>query len=225
MTTDAELRSNLQAELARHPRIPKGPQIGIIVKNGAVTLRGVVESLDEKLCAERVVRAVRGVRAIANEIEVRRPEQTPDNDEEIAEKAARLLTWYSSLRNMSVTAEVSDAHVTLTGEVDHLYQKMLAEERVTELDGVAGVTNRIEIRARGAVEEAEVRRRIASALHRHASAEASRVRVSIIGGKVVLEGTVDAYREKGFIEEAVRLIDGVTEIVDNLQVAQTTPHA
>ena len=215
--TDDELRSDVLAELARNPRI-RHSEIAVIVKDGAVTLNGMVLTLDEKICAERAVKDLRDVRAIANDIEVKLPEQMRKADERIAEQIGRLLTWYSSLRNMDVRANVDDGRVTLTGEVDFLYQKEVAAERVAELDGVSAVSNKIKIRERRAIDEEEIKRQIVAALHRHANIEASGIQVSIADGEVRLEGTVGAYRERDLVVEAVRATAGVRDIVDNLKV-------
>jgi osmotically-inducible protein OsmY len=217
MKTDDELRADVLAELSRSPRI-RASEIGVIVKDGAVTLSGMVHTLDEKACAERAVRNIKGVRAIADDIEVKLPAEMRKADEHVAEQVSRVLTWYSSLRNMDVRAEVDDGHVTLTGEVDFLYQKALAAERVAELKSVAGVSNQITIRKRDAIDESEVKRQITGALHRHAAVEASGIQISVVDGKVVLDGVVDACCERELIAEAVRSTHGVHEIVDNLKV-------
>jgi osmotically-inducible protein OsmY len=217
MKTDDELRADVIAELSRSPRIGTS-EIGAIVKDGAVTLSGMVHALDEKVCAERAVRQIKGVRAIANDIEVKPPAQMRKADELIAEQIGRLLTWYSSLRNMDVKADVDDGHVTLTGEVDFLYQKGLAAERVAELEGVVRVSNQITIRARHAIDEDEVKQQITAALHRHAAVEASGIQISVADGKVILEGTVDACCERDVIAEGARTTHGVREIFDNLKV-------
>ena len=216
MKSDDELRADVLAELVRSPRI-EASEIAVSVKHGAVTLNGIVLTLDEKICAERAVRDIRGVRAIANDIEVKLPEQMRQADERIAEQIGRLLTWYSSLRNMDVQATVDDGHVTLTGEVDFLYQQGLVAERVAELEGVSAVSNRVTIRPR-ALDESEVKRQIMAALQRHANVEASKIHISLADGKVVLEGTVDTYRERHRVLEAVRANAGVQQIVDNLKV-------
>jgi osmotically-inducible protein OsmY len=215
--TDEQLRSDVLAELTWNPRI-KSNEIGVIVKDGAVTLKGTVHSVAEKVSAQRAVRAVKGVRAVADDIEVCLPAEMRRTDEGIAEHAARLLTWYSTLRNMNVQADVSNGYVILRGEVDFLYQRELAEERVAELEGVSGVLNRITVRRPKGIDERAVKRQIMSALHRHANVEASSIDVSIADGKVTLDGTVGAYRERSLIEEAVRGTEGVQEIVDNLRV-------
>jgi osmotically-inducible protein OsmY len=215
--TDDELRSDVLAELARNARIGHS-EIAIIVKHGAVTLNGMVLTLDEKMCAERAVKNIKGVRAVANDIEVKLPDEMRKADERIAERIGRLLTWYSSLRNMDVHANVDDGSVTLTGEVDFLYQKALVAERVAELEGVSAVSNQIRIRERHAIDEQEVKRQIMAALHRHASIEASRIQMSVADGEVKLEGTVGAYRERDLIVDAVRATAGVRDIVDNIKV-------
>jgi osmotically-inducible protein OsmY len=217
MKTDDELRSDVLSELARQPRI-RHSEIAVIVKQGAVTLNGIVPTLDEKVCAERCVSNIKGVRAVANDIEVKLPEEMRTADESIAEQIGRLLSWYSSLRNMDVNAKVDDGRVTLTGEVDFLYQKALAAERVAELAGVSAVSNQIKIRQRHAIDEQEINRQIVAALHRHANIEASGVHVSVADGEVKLEGTVGAYRERELVVEAVRATAGVRDIVDNLKV-------
>ena len=217
MKTDDALRADVLAELSRSPRI-SASEIGVIVKDGAVTLSGMVHTLDEKACAERAVKNVKGVRAIADDIEVKLPAQMRKADEHIAEQISRLLTWYSSLRNMDVRAEVDDGHVTLTGEVDFLYQKSLAAERVAELESVAGISNQITIRRHHTIDQNELKRQITAALHRHAALEASGIQVSVADGTVILEGVVDACCERDLIAEAVRTTHGVREIIDNLKV-------
>lgn len=217
MKTDDEIRSGVFEEIARNPRI-KGSEIGVIVKDGAVTLNGMVLTLDEKMCAEHAVKRLRGVRAIANDIEVKLPKEMRKADEGIAEQIGRLLTWYSSLRNMDVYADVNDGRVTLNGEVDFLYQKALAAERVAELEGVSSVSNQIKIRRKHGIDANEVKRQITTALHRHANIEASQIRVSVDDGKVILEGAVDTYHERGLVDEAVRATGGVREIIDHLTV-------
>ena len=215
--TDAELRSDVLAELAGNPRISSS-EIAVIVKHGAVTLNGMVLTLDEKVCAERAVKNLKGVRAIANDIEVKLPDDMRKADEGLAEQIARLLSWYSSLRNMDAHAEVDDGRVTLTGEVDFLYQKALVAERVAELKGVSAVANQIKIRRRHAIDEEEVKRQIVAALHRHANIEASGIRIAVADGEVRLDGTVGAYRERDLVVDAVRATAGVRDIVDNLEV-------
>ncbi len=218
MKTDDQLRNDVLAELRWDPRV-RGNEIGVIVKNGAVTLTGIVETYAEKLAAERATQRVDGVRAIAADIEVKLPEQLRTTDEGLAEQIALVLTWNSMLRNTAIQAQVQNGYVTLTGEVDALYQKETAARLVGELHGVAGVLDRVVVRAKhAAIEPHDVQKRIISALHRHATLEASRIAVSVKDGRVTLEGTIDGFHERELIEAAVRATAGVRQVVDNLTV-------
>jgi osmotically-inducible protein OsmY len=218
MKTDQELRADILAELERDPRV-RSTQIGVIVKNGAVTLTGVVEDFADKVAAERAVKRLKGVRAIAEDIEVKRPAELQLTDEGIAERIAEILSWSGTFRDTDIQAEVRSGHVTLSGEVDRLHQKQAAAQRVGELEGVTGIFNQIRVRETAAGGRArDIAREIVSALQRHASIEASRVRVSVAGSKVTLDGTVDALHERELIEDAVRHTAGVTDVVDNLAV-------
>jgi osmotically-inducible protein OsmY len=218
MKSDQELQADVLAELKWDPRV-HGNEVGVIAKDGAVTLTGVVQSYAEKLAAERAAKRVKGVRAIAQDIEVKLPDETRTSDEGIAERIARLIAWTSTLRNTNVLAEVRSGYVSLTGEADHPYQKQLAARCVGELDGVIGITNDISIRARAPELHArEVVRQITRALHRHANLEASNIHVSVADGKVKLEGTIPTYPERDLVEEAVWATGGVKEIEDRLRV-------
>lgn len=217
MKTDKELQADVEAELKWNPRI-RSSRIGAIVKDGAVTLTGSVETFAEKMYAERAAKAVKGVRALADEIEVKVPKQPKKTDEDIAEHAARMLAWTSTLRDTNVQAEVHEGRVTLTGAVDWLYQKHLIAKRIAEFDGVTAVFNDITIRDPAKADARDVKRQIMGALHRHANIEASRVAISVAGGTVTLEGTVDDFRDRDLIEEAARATAGVREVIDHVRV-------
>jgi osmotically-inducible protein OsmY len=218
MTSDEELQADVLAELKWDPRV-HGNAIGVIAKDGAITLTGVVESYAEKIAVERAAKRVKGVRAIAEDIEVKLPDEMSSSDEGIAERIARLVAWTSTLRNAKVLAEVRKGYVTLSGEVDHPYQKQIVAQRVGEIDGVTGLTNDIKVRASPSeVHARDVVRQITRALHRHASIEASNIHVSVADGKVKLEGTIPTFPERELVEEAVWATAGVKELDDNLRV-------
>jgi osmotically-inducible protein OsmY len=218
MKTDRQLQADVLAELEWDPQVQRN-EIGVIAKDGAVTLTGVVQSYAEKVAAERAAKRVNGVRAIAQDIQVKLPDEMRESDEGIAEKFARLVAWTSPLRDTDVIAEVQNGYVTLTGEVDHPYQKQVAVKRVGELDGVIALTNDIRVRARPSEANAPtVARQITSALHRHASIEASNIHVSVEDGKVTLEGTIPTYAERELVEDAALATAGVKDVENRLLV-------
>src|SRR6516162_8925706 len=139
-----QLRENVVDELEYEPSIDAA-HIGVAADKGLVTLTGHVASYAEKQAAIAAVRRVKGVRAIAEEIEVRYPYQkTPDD--EIAKRAIDILAWDTMVPSESIQIMVHDGWVTLTGSVDWHYQKKHAEEDVRRLSGVRGVTNAVEIK-------------------------------------------------------------------------------
>jgi osmotically-inducible protein OsmY len=183
-------------------------------------LTGAIDTYAEKLAAERAAKRVKGVRAIAADIEVKLPAQMRTTDEGLAEQIARILNWNGTFRNSDIQAEVRNGRVTLTGEVDWSYQRQAAERRVEELQGVTGIINQIRLRPQAEpVSARDVQRQITSALHRHANVEASRIRISVADGKVTLDGTVDTYGERELIEDAVWAAAGVKEVLDNVRVS------
>ena len=86
--TDKQIRQDIIDELDFDPSV-NAAHIGVTVDNGVVTLTGHVGSFAEKLAAERIVQRVKGVRAIAEEIEVRYPNDKKTADDEIASRRSR----------------------------------------------------------------------------------------------------------------------------------------
>lgn len=213
---DLSLRENVLSELEFEPSV-NAAHIGVVVENGVVTLTGHVGSYAEKLAAERVVQRVKGVRAIAQEIEVRFPSDQKTSDDEIAQRAVNVINWDTEIPDEKVKIKVQDGWITLTGEVDWYFQRGSAEAAVRKLSGVAGVVNSITVKPR--VEPRDVKHRIESALKRSAELEAEQIRVIVSGGRVTLEGKVKAWHERGVAQRAAWAAPGVTAVEDHLTVA------
>ncbi|MGI9435457.1 MAG: BON domain-containing protein [Geminicoccaceae bacterium] len=215
MTRDEQIKSDIIDELKWDPRV-QASDIGVTVKDGAVTLTGTVKSFPTRTAAEQAAKRVKGVRAIAEEIHVRLIRDKADTDDEIARRIAHVLDWNIAFPDHNIIAEVSQGHVKLTGDVDWQYQRSKAMRQVAEVRGVVGITNNIRIRPRAT--DPDVKRAIASALHRHATVEASKIDVAIVDGKVTLSGDVDGAFEKDLIEDAVWSAPGVMEVFNHLRV-------
>jgi osmotically-inducible protein OsmY len=214
--TDAELRQDVINALAFEPSID-GAHIGVAADGGIVTLTGHVASYAEKLAAEAVTRRVRGVRAIAQEIEVRYPDHKRTADDEIAARAVKILAWTSAVPGDAVSVTVAKGWVTLTGEVSWQYEKEAAEDAVHKLSGVMGVINRIVVKP--AVAACDVKEKIEAALTRHAQIEAEAIRVSVFdGSKVLLDGIVDSLDAREAAEKAAWSVVGVQSVDDQLTV-------
>ena len=214
---DLQLRQDVLDELEFEPSID-AVHIGIAVDAGIVTLTGHVGSYAEKLAAVTAVRRVKGVRAIADEIQVRYPSDKKTADDEIAKRAADILRWDSMVPSESIQVLVRDGCVVLSGNADWYYQKRNAEEDVRRLSGVRTVINNIEIKPRVAADD--VTRKIEEALKRHAQIEAQAIRVTVRDRHtVVLEGQVDNWDERHAVQNAAWSAPGVTSVEDRLTIS------
>jgi len=177
-----------------------------------------VRSYDEKLSVEETVRRVRGVKAIASELDVRYPWEKKTADDEIAQRCVNLLQWSAVVPEDAIQVLVNRGWVTLSGHVDWQYQRVAAESQIRKLTGIKGVINDIKIRAR--LQPADVRERIENALKRSAEVEANAVRITVVdSGTVMLEGQVHDWKEREAVERAAWSAPGVVAVRDLMTVA------
>jgi osmotically-inducible protein OsmY len=216
MQSDHQLRQDVIEELDFEPSV-NATNIGVGVHGGVVTLSGFVSSYAEKVAAERAARRVRGIRAIAEEIQVRLPSDKKVADDQIAERAADILRWRIGVPADRIDIKVERGVVTLNGEVEWRYQRGEAEAAIHHLTGVIQVINLI--RVASAAQAFEVKEKIQKALRRSAGLDASRITVEADGGKVILHGKVHAWFERGLAEQAAWSAPGVNDVVDHIQIA------
>lgn len=215
--TDSQLRQDVIDELEFDPSF-SGEHIGVAVDKNVVTLTGHVNSYAEKLAAIAAARRVKGVHAIAENIEVRYAFQNKTADDQIAKRASDILNWDVLVPSNRVDILVEEGWVTLSGNVDWYFQKTAAEDDVRKLSGVRGVTNKIAIKS--SADLANVKSKIESALKRRAEVEANAIRVTIHNGnKVILEGKVDNWEERRAAENAAWSAPGVASVEDRLTIA------
>lgn len=211
--TDVRVREEVRRQLDWDPDVDNSA-IGVVAKNGVVTLTGFIDSYAGKLAAERAAKRVRGVRAVANDIKVRLKLGCTDAD--IARDVARALELRIGVP-VSVQAVVHDGHVTLTGKVSWIAQRKNAEKAVSHIRGVRGVFNHIEVTPDRT--HKDVRHRIVEALHRQADVNARHISVGIAGDTVVLTGTVGTWSEREAAERAAADAPGVRWVDNRILVA------
>ena len=213
--SDAEIKTDVLAELEYEPSV-KVADIGVLVKDGTVTLNGFATSYAEKWEAVRAAKRVSGVTAIADDIKVKLWDSLVRTDGDIATTAANQIKWITSIPTGKVQLTVSDGWITLEGELEWWFEKNEAERAVQSLAGVKGVTNEIKIKPKVSAPVIELD--IERALERNALLDDRDIEVAVSGTKVTLRGTVSNYSER---EEAVRIAwaaAGVTSVDDKLDI-------
>ena len=217
MPDDMTLQAMVMDELAWTPNVDAA-HIGVAAQNGVVTLSGIVSSLAEKVAAEQAARRVKGVQGIAQKIVVRLPTAHRHTDEEIADRALKVLNWDLEVPDEQIQVKVENGIVTLTGTVTYQFQRAAADRDIRRLGGVTDIVNLIEIRpsADQVADPVSVHHKIENALRRSAEMEASHVSVEVSGSKVTLRGRVKTWWERSIAESAAWSAPGVTQVDDQL---------
>ena len=216
MSHDDQLQKAVLAELSWEPSITAA-HIGVTADNGTVTLTGHVNSYGQKHAAEMATGRVKGVKAIAEEIEVRLPFEIKRDDADIATAAANRLAWDTGTPRDAVKIKVEQGRVTLTGQVEWHFQKETAEREVRNLMGVLGVTNQITIKPR--VDTAHLQDDIQLALNRSIFFQPENVHVTSQDGRVKLTGTVKSWQERQTAASTAWAAHGATSVENDLIVA------
>jgi len=214
MPHDSNLQQAVLEELSWEPSVVAG-HIGVTADDGVVTLTGHVENYSSKWAAENAARRVKGVKAVAEEIEVRLPLDSQRDDGDIASAAINRLAWDTSVPRDAVKVKVEKGWVTLTGEVDWHFQKEAAEQDIRPLYGVVGVSNQTTIKP--TVDTGNIGRDITHALHR-SWADPRTVRVSAEGWRVHLTGTVHSAHDRVIAGQTAWSAPGATYVENDISV-------
>ncbi|WP_405434847.1 BON domain-containing protein [Micromonospora sp. NBC_00617] len=212
---DERIQREVLAELAWDPRL-RPNEIGVTVDQGVVTLTGFVDGAARAWAAARCAQRVRGVRVVADQIEVRLPGTPGRTDGDIALAAARALEWDSFVPAERLDVTVANGWLMLRGEVEFGWQRRAAEGELRRLDGVRGITNLVEVRPSAPPAGERLRQDVRRALARTLGAE--RVTVEVDGDTLVLAGVVRSWWERDQVERVAWSAPGVRVVHDQLLV-------
>jgi osmotically-inducible protein OsmY len=214
MKTDRQLQNDVIAELNWESSI-NASKIGVEVNQGVVTLAGHVDSYSDKWNAEEAAQRVAGVKSLVVEIDV---DLLGGNhsDEDIAHSANNILQWISFVHDDAIKVMVEKGWVTLTGDVDWNYQRVAVVTALRYINGVKGLTNKINIKpkeTKGLLNT--VKSDIETSLKRQAVKDAPKIEVKVDGSTVFLGGTVHSWTERMTAEQSAWNTPGVMKVVDN----------
>ncbi|MET0390521.1 MAG: BON domain-containing protein [Polyangiales bacterium] len=214
--TDDEIKRLVEDELRWDTRV-KETDVGVTVKQGVVTLVGTLSSWGERIAAEKAAHRVAGVLDVANDLHVKIPGSGARTDTEIAQAVRHALDWDVFVPKGLVTSTVHDGWVTLEGQLTYWSGRVAAEKAVSNLAGVVGVVNKLEVKPQ--VYTGDVRRAIAQALERRSQRQASHVSITAQDGRVTLSGNVATWADKQAVLGAARSAPGVHNVEDKLRVS------
>jgi osmotically-inducible protein OsmY len=209
---DRQLRDAVMRQFEWDPEI-ESQDISVSAADGAVTLTGFVHTYAEKFAAERVAKSVYGVRAIANDIEVKGMTRT---DPEIARDVLDVMKLDLRVPDNRITAAVRDGLLTLEGTVKWNFQREAAESCARKVNGIRGINNRIQLKPDVSVSEVKVK--IEEALRRSAEVDARRIAVSADNTTITLTGNVHSWFEREEAKRAAWAAPGVTRVIDHIAI-------
>ena len=216
MKTDSQLQHDVIEELKWEPRVDHS-HIGVAAKDQVVTLTGHVPSFAEKIAAEKAARRVFGVRAVAQEVEVRFPSDPKTADDEIAQRILDIFRWDITIPHERLMVKVEHGRVTLSGHVDWNFEKAAAFKAASRIGGVVAVSNLIGVKPRASTHD--IRERIMAAFKRSSAIDSSAIAIEVDGGVVRLTGRVKGWNERKVAENAAWSAPGVTEVEDEIVFA------
>jgi osmotically-inducible protein OsmY len=213
--SDVDIQQDVLEELSWDPHINVS-DIGVSVKEGVVTLTGLVDNYLVRLAAQNAALRVKGAHAVANDIEVRLHTSAERTDSDLALAALYALKWDAAIPTDKLDITVSHGYVTLRGEVEWPFQREAAERAIRRLAGIKGVTNWVTVAIRAT--SGDIKQKIEKALVRNAETDAHHITVEVHGHAATLKGHVRSFAEKLAAERTALSAPGIASVDNEIKI-------
>lgn len=228
--------------------------IDVEVKDGVVTLSGVVENDVEKDLAGEIAKGVEGVKKVENNLETEPMARTEPsrlsgymdtvNDATITAKVKSNLLWNRNTDGLDIGVDTENGVVTLKGAVESGVQRDLTVQMARNTSGVREVVDRLKIdpdapgisdaisesvgaaaeRAGQAANDAWITSKVKTVLTFNKRTDGADINVSTQEAVVTLEGTVPSKQQKQYVVDLVKDVVNVKRVVDKLEVNEQQPN-
>src|SRR5512143_2253581 len=145
---DAYVTAKTKIALFADARV-KGSEINVETNQGAMMLRGKVDSDTAKQAAEGIAKGIDGVKSVKNDLQVVAPskrEAIDDKDEAITKRVNEQIAKDPSLTKAGIHAQTNAGVVSLTGEVQDLMSSANASSIAWQVPGVKSVKNDLTVK-------------------------------------------------------------------------------
>jgi osmotically-inducible protein OsmY len=195
-----------------------GPlSVNVEVREGHVTLTGVVPTYFERRAVERVAYESPNVLSVDNRVEIAADRSV--SDREITNAVLQSLRRSTPLADQDVEVSCNAGVVTLTGTVDAYWKRNRIRDIVSEQSGVVDIVDSIGVAA-GNLPDEQLSERISRMLMRKAGIDENTVAVEVRNGEVTLRGTVPTWMARSVAYETAANVEGVREVFDELTIDQ-----
>jgi osmotically-inducible protein OsmY len=153
---------------------------------------------------------------VAEELTVKLAFDMERDDDDIALAAIDRLSWDVSVPKDAIKVTAEQGWITLTGQVGWYYQKEAAEQDIRHLTGVVGLSNQITIKP--LVSASNLGDDIQHALHRSYFLDPKTVKVSAVGGRVHLTGSVRSWHDRQVAADTAWAAPGAIAVENDIVV-------
>jgi len=228
--SDVAVKEDVVAALSRDVYLIDTP-IDVSVKDGVVTLSGMVGSEYQKTRAAGDVRWIYNVKELDNNLKVvwweeqgMRTTSPLPGDDDLRKAVTDELSSDRRLELQDLVVKAQLGHVTLEGFADNTYQRQIAGADAQNVIGVAWVTNHMSVRPVRR-DDSEIRDDVAFEISNDAILWNQNIDVEVNNGIVTLSGKVDTGDERVHATTVASRIRGVKKVTNNIRVNWTQEYA